>query len=99
MSNHNTINETSSFIENLKKIISNNINILLFDEIEKSNISILDKFLPILEDGKLNTNDENKINFSKSLIIFTSNIGASKINPKENDDEIREEFKKGFRLF
>lgn len=51
--------------------------VLLFDEIEKANTAVLDKFLQILEDGRLTDGRGETANFSQSLIIFTSNTGAS----------------------
>ncbi|HUA29529.1 MAG TPA: AAA family ATPase [Streptosporangiaceae bacterium] len=51
--------------------------VLLFDEIEKANTAVLDKFLQILEDGRLTDGRGETANFSQCLIIFTSNTGAS----------------------
>ena len=50
--------------------------VLLFDEIEKAHPRILDKFLQILDDGRLTDGSGNTVYFSESLIIFTSNLGA-----------------------
>ena len=52
--------------------------ILLFDEIEKAHPSILDKFLQILEDGRMTDNQGNTVYFGETIIIFTSNIGLTK---------------------
>ena len=49
--------------------------VLLFDEIEKAHPSILDKFLQILEDGRLTDSKGETVYFSNALIIFTSNLG------------------------
>ncbi|MBR4080158.1 MAG: AAA family ATPase, partial [Clostridia bacterium] len=49
--------------------------ILLFDEIEKAHPSILDKFLQILEDGRLTDGQGHTVYFSETIIIFTSNLG------------------------
>ena len=49
--------------------------ILLFDEIEKAHTNILDKFLQILEDGRMTDGQGNTVYFSETIIIFTSNIG------------------------
>ena len=49
--------------------------ILLFDEIEKAHTSILDKFLQILEDGRMTDGQGNTVYFSETIIIFTSNLG------------------------
>ncbi|MBE5838431.1 AAA family ATPase [Butyrivibrio sp.] len=50
--------------------------VLLFDEIEKAHPSILDKFLQILEDGRITDSAGETMYFSESLIIFTSNLGV-----------------------
>ncbi len=49
--------------------------ILLFDEIEKAHASILDKFLQILEDGRMTDGQGKTVYFSETIIIFTSNLG------------------------
>lgn len=54
---------------------NNPFSILLFDEIEKAHPSILDKFLQILDDGRLTDGQGNTVYFSESIIIFTSNKG------------------------
>ncbi|MFE2886355.1 AAA family ATPase [Streptomyces graminifolii] len=50
--------------------------VLLFDEIEKAHPAVLDKFLQILEDGRLTDGRGQTAYFSQSLIIFTSNTGT-----------------------
>ena len=52
--------------------------VLLFDEIEKAHPTILDKFLQILEDGRMTDNQGNTVYFGETIIIFTSNIGLTK---------------------
>jgi energy-coupling factor transporter ATP-binding protein EcfA2 len=52
--------------------------LLLFDEIEKAHPSILDKFLQILDDGRMTDGQGNTIYFSETLIVFTSNLGIYK---------------------
>ncbi|MFB4300698.1 AAA family ATPase [Actinomadura sp. NTSP31] len=49
--------------------------VILFDEIEKAHPRILDKFLQILEDGRLTDGRGNTVHFSESILIFTSNLG------------------------
>ncbi|TEB07771.1 Chaperone protein ClpB [Pelotomaculum schinkii] len=53
----------------------NPFSILLFDEIEKANPLIFDKFLQILEDGRMTDGQGNTVYFSECIIIFTSNLG------------------------
>ena len=56
-------------------IKENPFSILLFDEIEKAHPSIFDKFLQILEDGRMTDGPGNTVYFSECIIIFTSNLG------------------------
>lgn len=58
--------------------------LLLFDEIEKAHPRILDKFLQILEDGRLSDGKGETISFADTFIVFTSNIGAATV---EQGDE------------
>ncbi len=60
----------------LTNAVKNNpFSILLFDEIEKAHPSIFDKFLQILEDGRMTDGQGNTVYFSECIIIFTSNLG------------------------
>jgi ATP-dependent Clp protease ATP-binding subunit ClpA len=56
---------------------TNPFSVLLFDEIEKAHPSIMDKFLQILEDGRMTDGQGNTVYFSETLIFFTSNAGIS----------------------
>lgn len=66
--------------------------VLLFDEIEKAHSRILDKFLQILEDGRLTDSKGETVYFSETIIIFTSNIGASKVKADTDPSEAKKEF-------
>jgi len=59
--------------------------LLLFDEIEKAHPRILDKFLQILEDGRLTDGKGETVLFSDTVIVFTSNIGAAQIEVDNPD--------------
>ncbi|MFM0349824.1 AAA family ATPase [Paraburkholderia sp. RL17-347-BIC-D] len=59
--------------------------LLLFDEIEKAHGRILDKFLQILEDGRLTDGKGETMSFSDTVIVFTSNIGAADVDPDCGD--------------
>lgn len=67
--------------------------LLLFDEIEKAHPRILDKFLQILEDGRLTDGKGETISFADTFIVFTSNIGASQIMPNSDINVVAEQFK------
>lgn len=62
-------------------IKANPFSVLLFDEIEKAHPSILDKFLQILEDGRMTSGRGETVYFSESIIIFTSNAGIYQLDP------------------
>lgn len=64
--------------------------LLLFDEIEKAHPRILDKFLQILEDGRLTDGKGETVMFSDTVIVFTSNIGAAEVGSESQD--VRNEF-------
>lgn len=65
----------------LTNAVKNNpFSILLFDEIEKAHPSILDKFLQILEDGRMTDGQGNTVYFSETVIIFTSNLGIYQVD-------------------
>src|SRR5262245_28744850 len=49
--------------------------VVLFDEIEKAHPRILDKFLQILEDGRLTDGRGDTAYFSEAVLVFTSNLG------------------------
>lgn len=51
--------------------------VLLFDEIEKAHPAVMDKFLQILEDGRITDGRGETVYFQNCLIIFTSNLGIT----------------------
>lgn len=53
--------------------------VVLFDEIEKAHPEVFNMLLQLLEDGVLTDAKGRKINFSNTIIIMTSNIGAEKM--------------------
>lgn len=90
----------------LTNAVKNNpFSILLFDEIEKAHPSILDKFLQILEDGRMTDGQGNTVYFSETIIIFTSNLGiyglnslgerVQKVTPKMTYDEVQKAVRNG----
>jgi ATP-dependent Clp protease ATP-binding subunit ClpB len=52
--------------------------VVLFDEIEKAHPLVLDKFLQILEDGRLTDGQGVTTYFSECVLVFTSNLGIMK---------------------
>lgn len=53
--------------------------VILFDEIEKAHPEVFNMLLQILEDGALTDAKGRKVDFTNSIIIMTSNIGADKL--------------------
>lgn len=51
--------------------------VVLFDEIEKANPEIFNLMLQILDEGRLTDNKGKLISFKNTIIILTSNVGAS----------------------
>lgn len=50
--------------------------LVLLDEIEKAHPKVLDLFLQVMDDGRLTDGDGRTIDFTNSIIIATSNVGA-----------------------
>ncbi len=58
--------------------------LVLFDEIEKAHPEVFNMLLQILEDGSLTDAKGRKIDFTNTIIIMTSNIGADKLQKEAN---------------
>jgi ATP-dependent Clp protease ATP-binding subunit ClpB len=50
--------------------------VVLLDEIEKAHPEVFNLLLQVLDDGRLTDNKGRTVNFSNSIVIMTSNIGA-----------------------
>ena len=94
----------------LTNAVKNNpFSILLFDEIEKAHPSILDKFLQILEDGRMTDGQGNTVYFSETIIIFTSNLGiygidsngerTLRVTPQMSYEEVQKSVRKGIEEY
>ncbi|WP_124728603.1 ATP-dependent Clp protease ATP-binding subunit [Staphylospora marina] len=53
--------------------------VILFDEIEKAHPEVFNVLLQVLEDGRLTDGKGRTVDFRNSIIIMTSNVGASTI--------------------
>jgi len=87
--------------------------VILFDEVEKAHPDVMNLLLQILEEGMVTDSMGRKIDFRNTIIILTSNVGASTIkrqstlgfnamNADEGDfetmkEKIIEESKKAFK--
>ncbi len=58
--------------------------VVLFDEVEKAHPDVFNVLLQILDDGRLTDSKGRVINFKNTIIIMTSNVGASKIKKMSN---------------
>ncbi len=63
-----------------EKVRRNPYSVVLFDEIEKSDPSVLNILLQILEEGEMTNSKGKKINFRNTIVILTSNIGTSELD-------------------
>ena len=60
----------------VKGLAKNGETVVLFDEIEKAHPKIYDVLLQLLDEGFVTGSDGKKVDATKALIIFTSNIGV-----------------------
>ncbi|MDO5078273.1 MAG: ATP-dependent Clp protease ATP-binding subunit [Streptococcus minor] len=60
-----------------EKVRNKPYSVLLFDEVEKAHPDIFNVLLQVLDDGTLTDSKGRKIDFSNTLIIMTSNLGAT----------------------
>ena len=68
--------------------------IVLFDEIEKAHPDIFNVLLQVLDDGRLTDGQGRTVDFSNTLIIMTSNLGASHLaalDESETVDKVRQD--------
>tara|TARA_Y100001970_G_C14237491_1_gene862754 strand:- start:425 stop:2968 length:2544 start_codon:yes stop_codon:yes gene_type:complete len=56
--------------------------VVLFDEVEKAHPEFFNLLLQILEDGVLTDGKGKKVDFTNTIIVMTSNLGASKLTSK-----------------
>jgi ATP-dependent Clp protease ATP-binding subunit ClpC len=58
--------------------------LVLFDEIEKAHPDVFNMMLQMLEDGYLTDAKGRRIDFTNTIVIMTSNIGADKLQKEAN---------------
>lgn len=68
------------------RVYSNPFSLLLLDEFEKGDSTVLNLFLQVLDDGRLTDNNGRTVSFANTIIIATSNAAS---------EFIREEVEKG----
>jgi ATP-dependent Clp protease ATP-binding subunit ClpA len=62
------------------------LSLVLFDEIEKAAPSLTRLLLGVLDKGILRLGDNSSVNFEKSLVFLTSNLGAREMMKEINPD-------------
>src|ERR1043166_2496643 len=76
--------ETSPMLtqENLDRMHTEDLKLtlVLFDEIEKASDSLWQLLLGILDKATLTLGDNRRVDFSKSMVIMTSNLGAREMS-------------------
>ncbi|EHI70856.1 ATP-dependent Clp protease ATP-binding subunit [Streptococcus ictaluri] len=60
-----------------EKVRNKPYSVLLFDEVEKAHPDIFNVLLQVLDDGMLTDSRGRKVDFSNTIIIMTSNLGAT----------------------
>lgn len=60
----------------LERVRRNPSAVVLFDEMEKANDSVITALLSVLEEGHVTLQNGKEVDFTNAIIIFTSNIGA-----------------------
>ncbi|KAF6164894.1 hypothetical protein GIB67_017097 [Kingdonia uniflora] len=79
--------------------------VVLFDEVEKAHISVFNTLLQVLDDGRLTDGQGRTVDFSNTVIIMTSNLGAEhllagltgNLSMKSARDLVMQEVQRHFR--
>lgn len=66
------------------KVRQNPYSVVLFDEIEKAHPDVFNILLQVLDDGQITDSKGRKVSFKNTIIIMTSNTGASRIVDPKN---------------
>jgi ATP-dependent Clp protease ATP-binding subunit ClpB len=76
----------SQFLERTEAAIRRNSEgaTLLFDEIEKAHVQLIDIFLSLLEEGQLTTLSGDRLSVSKFYVVLTSNLGSGDLAKMES---------------
>lgn len=83
-----------------EKVRRHPYSVVLFDEIEKAHPDVFNALLQILDDGRLTDSRGRTVSFKNTIIIMTSNVGASEASVKreigfnavgKREDDVRDE--------
>jgi ATP-dependent Clp protease ATP-binding subunit ClpC len=72
--------------------------VVLFDEVEKAHPDVFNLFLQILDDGRLSDSKGRVVDFTNTLIIMTTNLGAKIIERESGIKPKSENGEKGFKI-
>ncbi|MFP4313259.1 MAG: ATP-dependent chaperone ClpB [Alphaproteobacteria bacterium] len=64
--------------------------VILFDEIEKAHPDVFNILLQVLDDGRLTDGQGRTVNFSNTVLIMTSNLGAEHLVNQEEGADVEE---------
>ncbi len=64
--------------------------VVLLDEIEKAHPEVFNVLLQVLDDGRLTDNKGRTVNFKNTIVIMTSNLGASYIRERTEQMSVQE---------
>lgn len=67
-----------------EKVRRNPYSVILFDEIEKAHPDVFNILLQVLDEGHITDSRGRKVNFKNTILIMTSNAGASRIVEPKN---------------
>lgn len=91
-----------------EKIRRKPYSVVLFDEIEKAHSDVFNILLQVLEDGRLTDSQGRQVDFKNTILILTSNVGASELSaaktlgfvsdaPENEETERRERMMRALR--
>lgn len=72
-----------------EKVRQNPYSIVLFDEIDKANVDVLNLLLQIMDNGTLTDARGRQINFRNTIIIMTSNLGSDMSSGSKDYNELK----------
>lgn len=76
--------------------------VVLFDEVEKADPQILNILLHLLDEGYVEDSKHQKVDFSKSIVVLTSNIGHKESSKKsmgfvQDEEPVSESYNKSIK--
>lgn len=67
-----------------EKVRSKPYSVILLDEVEKAHPDVFNILLQVLDDGRLTDSKGRNVDFKNTILIMTSNIGATQIREEKN---------------